>query len=1227
MVLEQINTDHDKESISANELRDAVKPGWFLDSENSDYDENIRSVWDLLNSIEQLTDEDKALMESLRSTLNIEKETIKNWNIVTDEDKKLLNVRIDLLWENSQEVYELQELIALYDNINEENIDVNQQDEIIITKFENLPEQDKNMLLNKLNIWLNLLNDIDLFLDEGNVELSNVNTIKAVNILNDIIKEDPERHHKLENIVNTEAIEMSHAVNIKIANNEKGNADYYSDQQKMLIQLRANVCHWEDLYIDWRRWNYLFSFAGKDDNQKLTTIYIYRLELITRQDVIDYRNNNATNNLLYIPELDEMLSVLPCEDQNKILEDFLGDCFFNVRQTWMIFENNIWSENFRELLDLAIKSQTQKDVPIEQWIQDRQSLLNFLSPGKDDRIIKNIQDEIAILSTKDPVSWEYLFKTMGDYYKYQFDHFKDDINRQNERDVDMAYRQHANEEITYIMDLFNELWENIDKGKLIDIIDRLAAMYNDGNTNKYKNWMENWELFDSYFIKNIAVKFNKYLNSNEQNKWWQDFFNFMNKCREEISEDFNKCSNTLDIVHQIELVEQDGNTYKLEPTFWRPWEFVDNTMIATNWYGHDCLPPNMQNIDSFSTPVSYKLQLWTSIFEWWSWVKTVFDQVQSWEINVVITDSWYPWRRVEAGTTPNLSTQITRKYLMTDMGFEMVDAVYQPWFWWKLCRYEKRGSEIWLREFDENGNLPTEPTKKITWQDISQSNLAVSSALENIDTEEFNDVWKEFDENPWSFAELQHSIESFMDKYDNQDLTDIDEQTLKEDVATMAGHIAKLNKDIDKFHRLRDILSKMVWNWNRIKNNYEEYIELRISQLDTLISICEKPHYTEYLSRLMNVSSNDSFFERVDVVKLLEICWAILSFVAWVALAPLTWWLSLICGIAISATIATKTYMAQQRYLTRRNFSNASVKVVKDRYWNDIEIPGYIEEKDQTSLFKFYEGEISFWQLLSNIASDLWPDLLRDAALSILWAWIWKALKLVVGTDSSLVKLYNTASDAYWNIVETKNFWLLVYSLVATSMITESIFDRWMNPDTTQESVSQEIAGYISTLMPKNLGWNWNESLLNDILWKLTCKAISNNGLEMEYDPDDPNFLSLLHWYREDGATVQEDWDWTIRIMAEWKKTITYIPSRVPISYRQLPQAIKDAISCIWCVNVDHDTWGITYAAQDWLRSLWAYLENLWQWEVLISPEWYAKIIFEQPNWQRSVVTIQPEVV
>ncbi|MBO4516999.1 hypothetical protein J5751_06330 [bacterium] len=65
----------------------------------------------------------------------------------------------------------------------------------------------------------------------------------------------------------------------------------------------------------------LFSFNKKTENQKLTSIYLYRLEIITRQDVMDYRQ--IEDKLLSMPELDDILNTLSREEQNEVMEEFL----------------------------------------------------------------------------------------------------------------------------------------------------------------------------------------------------------------------------------------------------------------------------------------------------------------------------------------------------------------------------------------------------------------------------------------------------------------------------------------------------------------------------------------------------------------------------------------------------------------------------------------------------------------------------------------------------------------------------------------------------------------------------------------------------------------------------------------------------------------------------------------------------------------------------------------
>ena len=1198
MVLEQINTDENKENISVNELRDAVKPGGFLDSENKDYQENIKSVWDLLNNSNQLSEIDKALIDSLKSVLKDEIQKIKSGNIVTAEDKNLLKVYIDLLWENDQEVQELEELIALYNNdTNEESTDVSQQDEIIITNFGNLSEQDKN-LLNKLSIWSDLINDIDWFLDKWDIDLSSLDTIKAVNTLNDIIKEDSERHEKLKNIVKIQTMEISHAVNIKIAKNDwkvwdstkqervtVWNIDYYSAEQKMLVQLRANVCYWENLEIDWCRWNkkeklweMLFSFDQKTENQKITSIYIYRLEIITRQDIIDYRNDTNTHNLLSVPELDDLLNVLPREEQNKILEDFLGNCFFDVRWWWMHFEHLIWSENFRALIELAIKAQTEKDISIEQWIQDRQSLIESLRAGKNDKIIQNIEEEIRILNAIDPISKEHIFKTMWDYYKYQYDNLKSDINKQNTNNVDIEQRQYVQKEISDVLikyerlisssDLLESgiLTENSYKWELIMMIDKLANLYNDKNP-KYKQWIESWEFIDPYIINNIVAKYKLRFGPEQEwciNRWWKNFTNYMDNCYKEISNDINSCSDILDIVYLVSLLEG-----------WEKYELKKTERNTTR-----------------------TLKLWTLTFVWWSWLEYVRNQVQNGEIKVVIT-KWYvmpePW-----------------KHTYVEL--------------WELCKYEERDWKILLRKYNRNWELPSEPTQIITPQDVSRANLAMSTAMESINTEDMETVIKEFDErDTTSFTSIQKSIEEFIEKYNKKDFSSEDKNIFKQEVWKM---YKKITKDIpkDKIKDLRETLSKMWWNKNWVENPYEQYISARIDQIDVLLSICEENgEYSQYLSSILNLEPNNTFRERADPEKLYKILTIVGTFLIWLAMAPFTWWMSLLGSIALWATIwagmAAASYIDIQNMRTNRNIRYASDKKVEVD-GEIIIIPWHLDDKDKTNLYKRLTGEMSPEDFRRETSAELLKEMVMGALVWGVSSGVWKVIgdTFKIASNFKGTLLESLIWDSY-NFFEN-----VVWIFITTNLAKET---RDLTTSSGANTILADVESCLESLVPKSIQEGWNKTLLTNVIWNLSCKKLDTNGnLVIEYDPDDTNFHDLLDWYRRDGATVRMNEDWTINIIFDSKKTITYVPSKVPMSYRLLPQSIKNAIANIWWVSVNDKTWNIAYAYPkwlDWLRSLWAYLENMWLWNVFIGPEWYTRLIFAQSEWQRSVITINPE--
>jgi len=1247
MVIDQIkNIDTSWDNrIDSQELENAIQD-WFFNSP-----ENLQAVWNLLNW-NNLNWWDLELLNSLEQSLNNLKDSITSKDTVNDNDRHILWIYNNLLWSKHFSI--VKEVVN--------SITINRASETVLSNYQLLLQNEKDYILNFFfkndkntiesdsNFGTKILEKIENYINDSNFELSNENEIKTVNVINKLLKGEDNNesiknvHDGLVQKVNHCCFDMIYEVNRIIAQNSnyKEPRKNYTAHDTMLVQLRANVCYWEDLEIDWLRWG---PYSLDWWNKTLTSIYFYRLEIRTRQDVIDYRHNNPglwnTDHLLNIPKLDEILSVLPREDQNDVLEMFLTNCFLRIRQNWMHFEDLIWSEYFENLLTLSVKVKTEWNISIEQWIRDRQNLINSLETPRNESLIKNIQEEINVLSTKNPATWEYVYRTMWEYYQAQVDELTNTINTQNKNNIDIEQRQKASYEAESILTWFALLLE---QGKLNDlnkykeilysIIDEIATMYNDTSTTKYRKWIESWELINQYVIKYLAVQFNKCLSPNEQHGWWEDFFNFMNKCRNEISNDINCCSDTLDIVSQIESIEV-GWKYELEPTYWKPWEFLSKTQIdffsTSAWIG--LMPPNMPyplDPDIYNTPTSYKLQLWMTRFEWWPWVKDVFNQVQSGELNVVITQQWYPWNWIEAWAPMDPSKFETRRLMSA--GFREVPAVYKQWFPWELCKYEDRDWEIWLRKFNPDGTLPSEPTKIITWQDIVQSNLAMSSAIESLDTENFNDVMKEFSKEKWSFMEIQESIEWFMRLYNKQELSHDDVGSLRRSIRTMLEKIDSNDIDTNKLRKLRESLVKMQWNWNGIQNPYEESIQWRISQIDTLIKIKEDPMYRQNLLKLTNLESNDDWYEQVDWVEIIGIIWSIAAIVAWIILAIPSWWTSLywaatvtawlstfLTWVAAGALIKTTTYLAQQQIITNRNYRQASAKQVTDWNWNIIwYIPWYIEEQDMSTFYKYWSWKISLGEHLWNVANELWPKILDGVIQAMTWYMVWGCLWQI----SNELKMW------YQYYRKCKSYYKIFTNLLTVGVATEVIFIKWTAQDVKETDIIKDIDNYFDALIPTNLRSEKHEQEMTDIFWEITCQSMDTNGnLIMEYNPDCKTFKMLLNFYTDAGGVVREDDNWVI-VVEHHGKTVTYRPSKVPAEYRWLSSYEKETLERVWCVRVNHNTWKITYKHPEWLgqlRLLSAYMENSWEWDVFISDNWLVKVMFKQWNWNNAIVTIQPE--
>lgn len=1126
---------------------------------------------------------------------------LKKGRINKDEQKKI-DEYMDKLWQNNNEL-QASEQVQRLNKIQEFQ---SQQDKIIQTiksKYRGLDPNSQNLLWELLWGSWDLIPNIDKFI-EWDISIKTAKEIKWINILNQIIQDDTYSHEKLQKKVDESVKDMMHPINEIIAKNTNAwdPRKNYNPAQIMSTQLWANVCHGENLTIDGKTCKYPYYLKDKSDteNNKLTSLYIYRLEFLTRKDVIEYRHNKksgATDNLLDIPELDEILSTLSIKDQDEILMDFLNNCYLKIRQSWPSFEDKIQWNNLKILLDLAIKSKTGKDISIEDGIVSIQQLIEKLEKNweQNEKLVESLRDEIDTLCQKDE-NGEYLLKNMWEYYERQYTNFKKTINAQNKNNVDISHRQHALSEWNDIQYEWIELNTNEDKNKLWHILKKLADMYNSTTTSQYKKWMEKGEVFNPYIINDIAIRFKMDLSPKERNEYGETFCQFMRKCCNNISSNINQWSNILDITHQLEREEQwEKDIFSLKPV--HDINPYDPKILAQ-------LPPYLQKdeqsikkyIEEHHQPktIWYELKLWHANFKGWLWVKNVYDEMKSWKLNIVITESW------------------------------TLNIPWYFWYSWELCKCERKSNwDVRLRKYGKNGELPTNPTKIIKWNDIKNANIAMISALKSIDTDEFQEVANQFKGDEQTFKSIDDSISTFMEKYQNYDLSNKDLEDLKRDVWSIATLTKGLKKNLPTFRKLRNILDKMRGNWNLIKNWYEQQIDIRYKQVITLISVVENDYFGQLSKQLSTMKSNDNRWEQISRKRVILVAWAILSFVAWILSGIISFWAwaGLWAALATSLLIAVSTaeiqtvfYCIWEWIQTYNNYQQGKTKIIEDRWWNKVEIPWYVPESQQTVLYKWMNGDARFIDVYNDVALEFLKNFAIDAICGMAGNFVWSGLKAVKFSEISAEFIEYSISEGY-SIVN------IVYG--SLGVIMPVVYAKNINA-TYQElciegKLLEMVSIFLKSLYP-----------ITDIATTgITCKSMDESwNFKMEYDSHNNNLEYIKEQYLAEGWTVENTENW-LKVTYDWK-TIEFESSNMPAEYRSLSEEMKTNLSELGWVEVDEETWEISYKNPDGLvslRGLWTYLEMTGQWELYIDSDWNAKLIMQSALGTPSVINIYPQAV
>lgn len=384
---------------SWNETLEAQEMEEFLKS-----DENIKKLWEAMNN-----DISPELLQEMESSLKDLCENFLQENKLSENQQKIVNYFLDKFWNKYPELMEKKQeystrSIENKDDNNGSEEALNQEIELrIIENYENLEEQDKQSLSELLQNFKWTLNEkienyLDSEIDWGKNEAENEKILQWINVLNSIIKIDQTKTEKLKSLVQKRIEEIWKVINKRIAKNETSN--FYDPKDIMTIQLWANVFYWENLKIDGKK-DGIYG-VNSENSEWITNIYIYRFELKTRWEMMNFRKDlkmKEFGNLLNIPNLDNQLALLSEKTQNEILEKFL-DFFLKIKQWWMYFENNVWKEKLQSVLNNLINAERYKNTSVEEYYNTYKVLMSF-----NEEITQEEIDQIEVEQAE--IMWKY----------------------------------------------------------------------------------------------------------------------------------------------------------------------------------------------------------------------------------------------------------------------------------------------------------------------------------------------------------------------------------------------------------------------------------------------------------------------------------------------------------------------------------------------------------------------------------------------------------------------------------------------------------------------------------------------------------------------------------------------------------------------------------------------------------------------------------------------------
>jgi len=1009
----------------------------------------------------------------------------------------------------------------------------------------------KESLQNSLNLAIDDIVKKETFSD------NEIQILNLWNILlwNDRLDKKNEVVIKMNNVVNN----ISARVNVDIGKNSKSNGNYYTVNDVKTIQLQANICFGEDIIINGLRWDLkdIFYLSTNTANERKTNIYIYRQELITRQEVIDIRPKDFEK-ILNIPNLWDMLGILwDIQTQNKVFGDFLNFFLGDIRVSWMFFENNIGNENLNMVLMYMIEKEKYANTSIDEYF-------------------KNVDDnELLEMKEKAIKDW---YTTMGQFYESLIKTTKNEIIKVNKNNIENNAK----------------LYEQIEINKQYNELINIQNEINRFETEKEKLEKEYWW--------NEGTKWRQIYN-----KWYNEISNKYREIAEKIPskkcELYNKMlevwkkskNEWLILDAYLKIAKDYDNEQNIKKLF--PWlnyqDFLAKTKDIKKTIGLE-LKKNDPINDirlQYDTPWDMKIEKITSVDDYEKYFPIEYSQNNMYNMSsdnlwshqsVSIPDNlyriYYPGNKTPVYVKNNNDTNIppqkpSKKIVILPNEKENIGI-----FSWNTSLNGTNNIIFWYVSKDNSWNLVIENINWTIYKTITKAELEKSQkTLEIANMSIYDaDMEKTIDIIQTANTSLQ-KMTTIFDNFQHTTISDTELRNIRQNASSFLSYdLPRLEWMVPKFKESRDFLIKLRnetrsgWLTNTFEGNIDQMINTlgdMIDKFDSSKNWWTKSDIRSFLWEISTIYSNDT--RQKKVIWWLKNNWiqtliTIAAAVAAILLAMPSWWTSVWWFLAYLATnslyvaaVSTVWGMIGSRVGQYSNelFQNAINSTIIDwrkfDYTNPTDVELLFQKEIDPKLFfgnilkefaigtATQRGFIKAWQFIGNML----PKLAKYTPKEAFYRWLEKL-------KNTFTKIWSLPGDEAAVAASTfrsrfaKEFW-------------DEIVDESM--ETTGDQIPWPIWKLISLLnciTPSKLPPKFYTT--HQIGWWISTKNGEVVTTELTYKSDD--IQSMINGFKSQELILDPSIDQStikagdvIIMKVKWtNETVKFIPSIAPIEIRNM---------------------------------------------------------------------------